>query len=163
TVTAMSFGPRLSAPRQRAINSNSAVESGPPETARTRPETQASGANNAFASAAESGAASSAADTLLFSLDPLLHRGRCAWKFAQEAMEGVFSERVVLAKHIAISEIVFVARGLRGRERGERAAGSRVLRRLPRLRAALRSHGCEIERRGGAASAGSADRRLARI
>jgi len=27
----------------------------------------------------------------------------------------------------------------------------------------LRSHGCEIERRGGAASAGSADRRLARI
>ena len=78
-------------------------------------------------------------------------------------MEGVFSERVVLAQHIAISEIVFVARGLRGRERGERAAGSRVLRRLPQLRAALRPHGCEIERRGGAASARRANRRLTRI
>src|SRR5262245_50818354 len=237
TVTAMSFGPCLNALRQRAISINSAVESGPPETARTRAETRASGANNAFASAAETGAASSAADTLLFSLDPLLHRGRCARKFAQdfserragrlllpergkrlseaqkrigclggglvfgrdlekgfrrvaealalehafaepvggvadepiirifaqEAMEGVFSERVVLAQHIAISEIVFVARGLRGRERSERAAGSRVLRRLPRQRAARRSHGCEIERRGSAASAGSADRRLASI
>src|SRR5262245_25245893 len=237
TVTAMSFGPRLSALRQRAISINRAVESGPPETARTRAETRASGANNAFASAAETGAASSAADTLLFSLDPLPHRGRRARKFAhdfserragrlllaergkrlseaqkrigrlgggfvfgrdveegfrrvaeavalehafaepiggvagepiigilaQETVEGVFGERVVLAQHIAVSEIVFVARGLRGRERGERAAGSRVLRRLPRLRAALRPHGCEIERRGGAASAGSADRRLTRI
>src|SRR5215510_7940988 len=237
TVTAMSFGPRLSALRQRAISINSAVESGPPETARTRAETRASGANNAFASAAETGAASSAADTLLFSLDPLPHRGRRARKFAQdfserragrlllaergkrlseaqkrigrlgggfvfgrdveegfrrvaeavalehalaepiggvadepiigifaqEAMEGVFGERVVLAQHIAISEVIFVARGLRGRERGERAAASRVGRRLPRHRAAWRPHGCEIERRGGAASAGSADRRLARV
>src|SRR5262245_54821032 len=233
----MSFGPRLSALRQRAISINRAVESGPPETARTRAETRASGANNAFASAAETGAASSAADTLLFSLDPLPHRGRRARKFAhdfserragrlllaerrkrlseaqkrigrlgggfvfgrdveegfrrvaeavalehafaepiggvagepiigilaQETVEGVFGERVVLAQHIAVSEIVFVARGLRGRERGQRAAGSRVLRRLPRLWAAWRSHGCEIERRGGAASAGRADRRLTRI
>src|SRR5262245_7676721 len=195
----MSFGPRLNALRQRAISVNSAVESGPPETARTRAETRARGANNAFASAAETGAASSAADTLLFSLDPLPHCGRCARKFAQdfserragrlllaergkrlseaqqrigrlgggvvfgrdieegfrrvaeatalehafaepiggvagepiigifaqEAVEGIFSERVVLAQHIAVGEIVFVARGLRGRERGERAAGSR--------------------------------------
>src|SRR5262249_23781503 len=231
TVTAMSFGPRLSAPRQRAISISSAVESGPPETARTRARTRASGASNAFASAAETGAASSAADTLLFSLDPLPHRGRRARKFAQdfserragrlllaergkrlseaqkrigrlgggfvfgrdveegfrrvaealalehafaepiggvarepivgifaqEAVEGVFSERVVFAQHIAISEIVFVARGLRGRERGERAAGSGVLRRLPRLRAAWRPHGCEIERRGRAAPAGGAE------
>src|SRR5262249_56997393 len=82
--------------------------------------------------------------------------------FAQEAVESVFSERVVFAQHIAISEIIFVARGLRGRERGERAAGSGVLRRLPRLRAAWRPHGCGIGRRGRAASAGSADRRLAR-
>src|SRR5258708_517591 len=34
----------------------------------------------------------------------------------QEAMEGVFSERVVLAQHIAVSEIVFVAPGLCGRD-----------------------------------------------
>ncbi len=84
----MSFGPRLNALRQRAISISSAVESGPPETAKTRAQTRASGANNLFASAAETGAASSAADTLLFSLDPLLHRGRCARKFAQD-----FSER----------------------------------------------------------------------
>src|SRR5262249_12379509 len=231
TVTAMSFGPRLSARRQRAISISSAVESGPPETAKTRTQTRASGANNLFASAAETGAASSAADTLLFSLDPLLHRGRCARKFAQdfsercagrlllaergkrlsqaqkrigrlgggfvfgrdaeegfrcvaeavalehalagpicgvagepiigifaqEAMEGVFGERVVFAQHIAISEIVFVARGLRGRERGERTAGGGVLRRLPRHRAAGRPHGRKVERRGRAASTGSAD------
>src|SRR5262249_38695248 len=85
TVTAMSFGPRLSALRQRAISISSAVESGPPETARTRAETRASGVNSAFASAAETGAA---ADPLLFSLDPLPHRGRRARKFAQD-----FSER----------------------------------------------------------------------
>src|SRR5262245_22935106 len=88
TVTAMIFVPRLSAPRQRAISINSAVESGPPETARTRAPTRASGANNAFASAAETGAASSAADTLLFSLDHLPHRGRRARTFAHEFSEG---------------------------------------------------------------------------
>src|SRR5262249_19324044 len=197
TVIAMSFGPRFNALRQRAISINSAVESGPPETARTRAGTRASGANNAFASAAETGAASSAADTLLFSLDPLPHRGRCARKFAQdfserragrlllaergkrlseaqqrigrlgggfvfgrdieegfrrlaeaaalehafaepiggvagepiigifaqEAVEGIFSERVVLAQHIAVGEIVFVARGLGGSGRGALGGG----------------------------------------
>src|SRR5262249_6699877 len=237
TVTTMSFGPRLSALRQRAISTNSAVESGPPATARDGAQTRAGGANNAVASAAETGAASSATDALLFALDPLPHRGRRARKFAQtfserragrllvaergkrlsqaqkrigrlgggfvfgrdaeegfrrvaeavalehalaepiggvagepivgifaqEAVEGVFGERVVFAQHIAISAIVFVARGWGGLERGERAAGSGVLRRLPWRRAAGRPHGCEIERRGRAASAGSADRRLARI
>src|SRR5262249_59514579 len=83
--------------------------------------------------------------------------------FAQEAMEGVFGERVVFAQHIAISEIVFVARGLRGRERGERTAGGRVLRRLPRHRAAGRPHGRKVERRGRAASTGSAGRRRAHL
>src|SRR6266487_2189197 len=83
----MSFGPRFSARRQRAMSSSSAVESGPPETARTRAGAWTSGANSAFASAAETGAASSAADTLLFSLDPLLHRRRRAWELAQHFAE----------------------------------------------------------------------------
>src|SRR5262249_59474601 len=94
----MSFGPRLSALRQRAISTNSAVESGPPETARTRAETRASGANNAFASAAETGAASSAADTLLFSLDPLPHRGRRARKLAHD-FSARRARRLLLAEH----------------------------------------------------------------
>ena len=48
---------------------------------------RASGSNSVFASAAETGAASSAADTLLFSLDTLLHAGRCTGKFAQDLTE----------------------------------------------------------------------------
>src|SRR5262249_14250596 len=83
--------------------------------------------------------------------------------FAQEATEGVFGERIVLAQHIAIREIVFVARVRGGGGGGARAGGSWVVRRLSRRRAAWRPHGCEIERRGSATSAGSADRRLARI
>src|SRR6185503_6095846 len=67
--------------------SSSAVDSGPPETARTRAVALASGANSVFASAAETGAASSAADTLLFSLDTLLHTGRCTGKLAQDLAE----------------------------------------------------------------------------
>src|SRR6266508_4051712 len=221
----MSFGPRFSARRQRAMSSSSAVESGPPETARTRAGAWTSGANSAFASAAETGAASSAADTLLFSLDPLLHRRRRAWElaqhfaercerlpkaqkrigsfgdgfifgrdgeegfrgvavalalehafaqpiggipdepiigiFAQEAAEGVFGEGVVLAQHIAIGEVVFVARGLRGRKRGKCTTASRpAARRLPRHGAVRRSHAREIKRRACGASGGSADRRL---
>src|SRR6266540_1375133 len=234
----MSFGPRFSARRQRAMSSSSVVESGPPETARTRAGAWTSGANSAFASAAETGAASSAADTLLFSLDPLLHRRRRAWElaqhfaercagrfllaergerlpkaqkrigsfgdgfifgrdgeegfrgvavalalehafaqpiggipdepiigiFAQEAAEGVFGEGVVLAQHIAIGEVVFVARGLRGRERGKRTTASRpAARRLPRHGAVRRPHAREVKRRAGGASARSADRLLARI
>src|SRR6476660_2072923 len=67
--------------------SSSAVESGPPETARTRAKASASGSNSVFASAAETGAASSAADTLLFSLDTLLHARRCTGKFTQDFAE----------------------------------------------------------------------------
>src|SRR6476619_7465830 len=67
--------------------SSSAVESGPPETARTRAVALASGSNSVFASAAETGAASSAADTLLFSLDTLLHTGRCTGKLAHDLAE----------------------------------------------------------------------------
>src|SRR5262245_29341669 len=231
----MSFGPRFSAWRQRAMSSSSAVESGPPETARTRAGAWTRGANSAFASAAETGAASSAADTLLFSLDPLLHRRRRAREFAhhfaerpagrlllaergerlpeaqkrircfgdgfvfgrdgeegfrgvavalalehafaqpigsisdepiigifaQEAAEGVFGEGVVLAQHIAVGEVVFVARGLRRRKRGKRAAASRpAARRLRRHGAVRRSHAREIKRCAGGASAESADRRL---
>ena len=45
-------------------------------------------ANNAFASAAETGATASAVDTLLFSLDPLLHPRRRAGEFAQDFARG---------------------------------------------------------------------------
>src|SRR5262249_42702126 len=84
-VTATSFGPRFRPRRQRAANSSSAVESGPPETARMRAEVRASGPNSVFASAAET--AASAADTLLFSLDPLFHARRCAREFALHLAE----------------------------------------------------------------------------
>src|SRR5262245_34592645 len=81
----MSLGPRLRARRQRAANTSSAVESAPPEMASTSVEASANGSNSAFASAAET--ASSAAGTLLFSLDPLLHARRGARKFAQHLAE----------------------------------------------------------------------------
>src|SRR6476646_466392 len=86
-VTASSLGPLLRARRQRAARNNSAVESGPPETARTRVDASANGLNSAFASATETGLASSAADTLLFSLDTLLHPRRCTRKFTQDFAE----------------------------------------------------------------------------
>src|SRR5262249_15324520 len=87
TVTAMSFGPRLRARRQRAASTISAVESGPPETAATRVGAGATGSTSVFASAAEPGAVSSATDTLLFSLDALLHARRCARVLAQDLAE----------------------------------------------------------------------------
>src|SRR5262249_43742782 len=83
-VTATSLGPRCSDLRQRAARNNSAVESGPPETARTRAEARTSGPNSVFASAAEPDAASSAADTLLFPLDALLHDRRGARELAHD-------------------------------------------------------------------------------
>src|SRR5882672_5872211 len=86
-VTAISFGPLLRALRQRVASISSAVESGPPDTARTSAETWTREPNNVFASAAETGAASSAADTLLFSLDTLLHARRRARKLAHDFAE----------------------------------------------------------------------------
>src|SRR5207302_9422535 len=77
TVTAMSFGGVWHAVRQRAAKTISAVESGPPETARTSIGRLSRALKSLFASAAETGAvsetgAASAADTLLFPLDALL-------------------------------------------------------------------------------------------
>src|SRR5262249_34084689 len=212
------------------MSSSSAVESGPPETARTRAGKRRSEANSAFASAAETGAAASAVDTLLFSLDPLLHSRRCAGEFtqdfaercagrlllaesgerlsqaqkrigrlgggfmlrrnieegfrgiakalplehafaqpvgriadepiigisAQEGAEGVFGKGIVLAQHIAIGEVVYVARGLRRWKRRKRAAGSGIA--LPGRSAVGRRRGREIERRADPASAGCAGR-----
>src|SRR5262245_6446617 len=231
---ASSLGPRLRAPRQRAANTSSAVESAPPETASTSVEASANGSNSAFASAAET--ASSAADTLLFSLDPLLHARRGARKFAQhlperragclllaehgerlseaeqrigrlrvrfvfgrdieegfrrvtvalalelalaepesgiagepivgifaqEVAEAVLGEGIVLAQHVAVGEVVFVARRLRRRQGGGHAGGD-ATRRLSRRRIAGRPHIGEIERRIGHASTRSADRRVVRI
>src|SRR5215207_7572852 len=71
-VTARSGGPLFSAARQRAAKTSNAVESGPPETARTRAGAWTRSANSDFASAVETGAAS-AADTLLFPVDALPH------------------------------------------------------------------------------------------
>src|SRR5215475_2993308 len=83
----MSAGPRLSAARQRAARTRSAVESGPPETARTRAAAGRRSSNSVLASAPETGSASSAVDTLLFPVDPLLHADRSARIFAQDFAE----------------------------------------------------------------------------
>src|SRR5215467_810219 len=83
----MSAGPFLSAARQRAASTSSAVESGPPETARTRAGAERKSSNSVLASAAETGAASSAADTFLFPVDALLHADRCARIFARDFTE----------------------------------------------------------------------------
>src|SRR5580704_519418 len=77
-VTAKSVGPCLSADRQRAARNRSAVESGPPETASTRAAACVRSANSASACVTETGDVSSAFDTLLFPLDPLLHGDRGA-------------------------------------------------------------------------------------
>src|SRR5262249_43391132 len=83
----MSAGPCLSAARQRAASTRSAVESGPPDTAMTRAAADRRAANRPLASAAETGSASSAADTLLFPVDALLHADRRARIFAQDLAE----------------------------------------------------------------------------
>src|SRR5262245_58147106 len=229
---ASSLGPRLRAPRQRAANTSSAVESAPPETASTSVEASANGSNSAFASAAE--IASSASGPLLFSLGPLLHARRGARKFAQhfperragclllaehgerlseaeqrigrlrvrfvfgrdveegfrrvavalaleltlaepeggiagepivgifaqEVAEAVLGEGIVLAQHVTVGEVVFVARRLRRRQSGGHAGATR---RLTRRRTAGRPHIGEIERCIGHASARSTDRWVVRI
>src|SRR5258708_37252867 len=85
-VTARSFGPRLSAVRQRAARKSRAVESGPPDTASTRAGASARSANRTFASDAET-APASAAHTLLFPLDALLHGDRGVRIFTADLSE----------------------------------------------------------------------------
>src|SRR6266540_6214368 len=88
TVTAISFGPFFSRARQPAINSRRAVESGPPDTASTRLGLFRRSANNVAASAWETGSARSAADTLLFPLDVLLHAAGCPRIFPIKLAQG---------------------------------------------------------------------------
>src|SRR5262249_33060513 len=79
---------------------------------------------------------------------------------AQKTAEGLFGEGIVLAQHIAIGEIILIAWGLGGRERGKRTAGGgRVACRLRRHAAAGRACGRKIERR----ATGSTERLLARL
>src|ERR1700722_13260252 len=84
-VTAISFGARLSRFAQRAASTSSAVESGPPDTASTRPGKSSRPRNSAFAS--PSATAASAVGTLLFPVDALLHAQRGARIFAQHFAE----------------------------------------------------------------------------
>src|SRR5580692_10183851 len=84
-VTAMSFGARLSRFAQRAASTKSAVESGPPDTASTRPGKSSRPRNSAFAS--PSPTLPSAVGTLLFPVDALLHAHRGARIFAQHLAE----------------------------------------------------------------------------
>src|SRR4051812_6762591 len=91
-VTAMSAGPCRRAARQSAASTMSAVESGPPETARMSAGATPSPSNKILASAAETGAAAqdgaaSAAHTLLFPLDALLHDERRARILASDSGE----------------------------------------------------------------------------
>src|SRR5580692_11346982 len=84
-VTATSFGARLSRLAQRAVRTRSAVESGPPETARISPRVPSRPENKTFASSSRT--ACSAVDTFLFPIDVLLHRSRCLRIFAQHFAE----------------------------------------------------------------------------
>src|SRR5580693_605825 len=84
-VTAMSFGARLSRFAQRAASTRRAVESGPPDTASTRPGKSSRPRNSAFAS--PSPTLPSAVGTLLFPVDALLHAHRSARIFAQHLAE----------------------------------------------------------------------------
>src|ERR1700751_4729556 len=84
-VTATSFGARLIRFAQRAAIRSSAVESGPPETARTRPRESSRPENKASASSSRS--ARSAVRALLFTVDALLHAERSARIFAQHFAE----------------------------------------------------------------------------
>src|SRR5262245_20686819 len=86
TVMAISLGPRLRRLRQRAASTSSATESGPPETARATAGSAARSANRRSASASLIGR--SAADTLLFPLDGLLHGVRRARILAGDLAEG---------------------------------------------------------------------------
>src|SRR5205085_10930663 len=86
-VAAIKSGPFLQADRQRAARTRRAVESAPPETARmTRPR-PGTMANKAAVSWSAIGAGRSAADTLLFPLDALLHAQRCAGIFGGNRRE----------------------------------------------------------------------------
>src|ERR1700675_1379332 len=84
-VTAMSFGACLSCFAQRATSTSSAMESGPPDTASTRPGKSSRPRNSAFASPLAT--AASAVGTLLFPVDALLHAHRGARIFAQPLAE----------------------------------------------------------------------------
>src|ERR1700751_4679104 len=84
-VTATSFGARLIRFAQRAASTSSAVESGPPDTARTRPREFSRPENKAFASSSRS--ARSAVRALLFTVDALLHTERSARIFPQPLAE----------------------------------------------------------------------------
>src|SRR5437016_11668697 len=85
-VTARSFGAFFRAARQRAARNSSAVESGPPETARITFGAEPISANSFAASRAEIGA-TSAARTLLFPLDALLEDDGGAGIFASDFIE----------------------------------------------------------------------------
>src|SRR6266508_2261923 len=102
TVTATSFGPRFNRARQRAASQSSAVESGPPETARTMAALGARSANSAAASADRTGR--SAAGTLLFPLDALLHGRRQAGILAPDLDEGGAGGLLLLERRERLAE-----------------------------------------------------------
>src|SRR5262245_10573705 len=83
----MSFGPRLMRLRQRAASSSSALESGPPETARTSAGADWRPANSVSASLEVIGSVRSAAGTLLGRRHALLHAARGLGIFAADLAE----------------------------------------------------------------------------
>src|SRR6202035_2940821 len=117
-VTAVSFCARLRRFAQRAASTKSAVESGPPDTASTRPGKSSRPRNSAFASASPT--LPSAAGTLLFPVDALLHAHRGARIFAQHLAER------------SAGRLLFAKRRKRHAEPQQRIGGARrgvVLRR----------------------------------
>src|SRR5271170_8221880 len=128
-VTAMSFGPRLSRFVQRAASSKSAVESGPPETARIRPRKPSRPKKSAFASSSPT--AFSAVGTLLFPVHALFYGGRGARIFAQHLAERGAGRFLLAERRKRLTEPQQRVRRARGRlifggDREERLGGVAV-------------------------------------
>src|SRR5580698_1344721 len=128
-VMAVSFGPRLSRPAQRAARTRSAVESGPPDTASNSPGKFSRPRNSPLASASET---ASAAGTLLFPLHALFHTERGPWIFAQDFAERSTRGFFLVERRKRHPELEQRVRGARrrvvlGRNRQERFRGIAIL------------------------------------
>src|SRR5690348_11224856 len=125
-VTASNRGAFFARFAQRAASSKSAVESGPPDTATTKPGKSSKPRNSALNSSSPT--AASAVGTLLFPLHVLLHRKRSARIFAHHLAERSARGLLLAERRQRLSEpqqrIRRASRGLVfGRDGEERLGG----------------------------------------
>src|SRR5450432_4080481 len=80
--------------------------------------------------------------------------------FLREVAHGFFGQRIILALHVADTEIELVLRGRRWRQRGQRRTRAGAARRRQGAAGAARTGASKVERFAGPAAAGSADRRF---